>query len=133
MTPLRPGDYVVGVGGCWIWQLKRCRGGYGRCRREGRAGGTQQAHRWYYEQLVGPIPDGHQLDHLCRNRACVNPSHMEPVSHAENTRRGDRTKLTWAEVDEIRALPVTNRAASETFGVSIWHVEKIRAGTRWSA
>lgn len=45
------------------------------------------AHRKSYEILVGPIPGGLTIDHLCRNRACINPAHMEPVTNAENTRR----------------------------------------------
>jgi hypothetical protein len=75
------GDYIVDESGCWIWQRYINRHGYGRLARGGKRGTPRQlAHRWYYERLVGPIPDGLELDHLCRNRACVNPDHLEPVT-----------------------------------------------------
>lgn len=70
---------------CWTWTGKQSGGGYGYW-----YGGhpTQRlVHRVVYEALVGQIPDGCQLDHLCRNRLCVNPAHLEPVSPRENTRR----------------------------------------------
>lgn len=69
---------------CWIWiGAKWARYGkfYVRPKRH-------SAHRWGYEALVGPIPDGLELDHLCRNLLCVNPDHLEPVTHEENVRRG---------------------------------------------
>jgi hypothetical protein len=72
--------------GCWVWQLALDRHGYGRVRRSGRSIG---AHRWLYEQLVGLVPNGLELDHLCRNKRCVNPAHLEPVTHRENMRRSD--------------------------------------------
>jgi hypothetical protein len=51
-------------------------------------GRAVRAHRYAYEQLVGPIPEGLVLDHLCRNRLCINPLHLEPVTIGENIRRG---------------------------------------------
>ena len=71
--------------GCWIWQATTTPNGYGQFRVDGR---MVYAHRFAYELLVGPIPEGLELDHLCRVRNCVNPAHMEPVTHAENMRRG---------------------------------------------
>lgn len=71
--------------GCWVWQRATTKsGGYGQIRVGGR---IQMAHRYYYEKHVGPIPAGLHIDHLCKNTVCVNPSHLEPVTQAENNRR----------------------------------------------
>jgi hypothetical protein len=71
--------------GCWLWTGSVGRNGYGViC--IGRA--LVKAHRYSYEQHVGPIPSGMQLDHLCRVRHCVNPAHLEPVTNRENVVRG---------------------------------------------
>lgn len=72
--------------GCWLWQMHINKYGYGRLSRK-KAGDTSLAHRISYEQFVGPIPDGFQIDHLCRVRNCVNPAHLEPVIYVENRRR----------------------------------------------
>ena len=77
--------------GCWIWQGARFRsGGYGAVTIRRR---TQRVHRLLYEALIGPIPAGFELDHLCRRPECANPNHLEPVTHAENIRRGLRGRL----------------------------------------
>lgn len=70
--------------GCWIWTGAATKG-YGQVKRNGI---QHAAHRYAYQHLVGPIPAGLVLDHLCRETRCVNPAHLEPVTNAENIRRG---------------------------------------------
>lgn len=72
--------------GCWIWTAGKVRG-YGKWMVSGR---HWRAHRYAWEALVGPIQAGLELDHLCRVIACVNPAHIEPVTHKENLRRSRR-------------------------------------------
>lgn len=81
-----PISLVKGVEGrCWPWDGKLNNKGYGSI---GISGSTVGAHRWPYEQERGAIPAGLHADHLCRNRACVRPSHIEPVTCRVNTLRG---------------------------------------------
>lgn len=75
---------VDDVNGCWVWRRGRDSHGYGTIHVQRKQVG---AHRVSYETFVGPIPEGLQLDHLCRNRACVNPGHLEPVTSRINTNR----------------------------------------------
>lgn len=76
--------------GCWLWTGALNSRGYGCVGRDGRRFLT---HRYAYEALVGTIPEGLTIDHLCGVKACCNPEHLEPVSGAENTRRA-RALLT---------------------------------------
>ena len=76
---------------CWVWTGKVDRDGYGNRRARGPGNGVAKTHRIAYTWLVGPIPVGMTLDHLCRNPSCVNPEHLEVVTPAENSRRA-RTK-----------------------------------------
>jgi len=73
-------------GDCWEWRAAEGAGGYGVFRRYG---GNRYAHCVAYEMAKGPIPFGYEIDHLCRHRWCVRPSHLEAVTSIENTRRGD--------------------------------------------
>lgn len=73
--------------GCWTWKGKHVSDGYGQFYLG--QGHNIQAHIYAYEQLIGPVPEGAELDHLCRNRGCCNPAHLEPVTHRENVRRGN--------------------------------------------
>lgn len=126
-------DRVKKTDGCWIWQGPDNGQGYGTLRLPG-VRKKSYAHRVSYEMLVGPIPEGLYLDHLCRNPPCVNPDHLEPVTHAENVRRGlavghtntrgelsGMAKITDREVDQIRALYATggwtHRGLAARFGM----------------
>lgn len=81
--------FIDASGDCWEWVGEQAKGGYGRIS-TGSAGRRTHtlAHRAVWETLVGPIPDGLTIDHLCRNRRCVNPDHLEPVTFRENCLRG---------------------------------------------
>lgn len=69
---------------CWNWTACLDPQGYGRYNHNRK---TKLSHRLAYEEIVGPIPDGLHLDHLCKNRRCLNPEHLEPVTPQENLRR----------------------------------------------
>lgn len=85
---------VDALTGCWVWQGRLDKDGYGAQARVGsRKDGTRRGvrpHRFMYENLIGTIPPPLVPDHLCRNRACGNPWHMEPVTRLVNHQRGLR-------------------------------------------
>lgn len=106
-------EYLVDEHGCWVWQRSMSQG-YGRC-----ADGTG-AHRVFWERSRGPIPQDLEIDHLCRNRACVNPDHMELVTHRENMQRSLRTKVTAAVYTEMREkylAGATQTEIAQAFGL----------------
>jgi hypothetical protein len=89
---LLAGCVVDAETGCWVWQRAKNAKGYGRVLIGSRVDGTRRvvyAHRLSYELHVGPVPDGLDLDHLCRNTSCCNPAHLEPVTRRENVLRGE--------------------------------------------
>ncbi len=107
---------------CWLWCGQRGQGGYGIFQAGLLREGTKRrvrAHRWAYEHLVGPVPDGLVLDHTCHNddpgcdggptcvhRTCVNPDHLEPVSSAVNARRGRTGRWRKAQALTITRCPL---------------------------
>lgn len=114
---------------CWIWKLSRDRDGYG-VEWDGRS--MRRAHRVAFERDRGTIPAGLTLDHLCRERSCVRPDHLEPVSQAENCRRGSRAKLTIEQVDEIRRARGSQRVIARRYGISVSQVSRIKRGKSWN-
>lgn len=90
---------------CWTWLGSVKDNGYGSVRM---AGKTYTVHRLVYEHLIGPIEEGMELDHLCRNRLCSNPEHLEPVTHQENGRRG------------LSGFSLTGKCRSGKHGPSQW-------------
>ena len=129
-----PGFVVDPASGCWFWQgYVNHVTGYGGMRIEGRV--SVSAHRAYYLKHRGQIPAGYALDHLCRTKRCVNPAHLEAVSGATNTRRGPQTRLTEAQVADMRALVAGGAMQKDVawrFGIARSHVSKIVSGRKWA-
>lgn len=84
---------------CWLWTGSISSSGYGRLSVANR---PAYAHRIMYELVVGPIPAGLHIDHLCRNRACVNPDHLEPVTPHENTLGRGLGRVAIAHRERLR-------------------------------
>lgn len=124
-------SYIVETTGCWRWTRSKTTAGYGHFHVGGH---YYQAHRLLYVLTRGPVTTT-AMDHLCRNRWCVNPAHLEPVSHRENIRRGRGTRLTPAKVREVRdavAAGGSYRAVGRAFGIDHSTVCRIVTGSRWA-
>lgn len=129
--------------GCWNWTGCTANG-YGKATRGKR---SLLLHRWVYEQLVGPIPEGMHLCHTCDNRACLNPDHLfigtNADNHADKVRKGRQAKgegngaakLNRAQVETIRAMKESGCRQvyiARIFGVSEATISMVINGKRWS-
>lgn len=124
--------YVSDPTGCWRWIKGKTTSGYGHFSIRGV---YYQAHKIAYILHGGHIPPAFELDHLCRHRWCVNPAHLEPVTHKTNVRRGSSTRLTPERVEAIRRAVtggLSYRQVGPRFGVDYSTVSRIMTGTRWS-
>lgn len=120
-------DVVAGplATSCWVWRGEKDRLGYP-------FRGTVLVYREMWEQKFGRVPGGLELDHLCRNTSCVNPDHLEAVTHAENIRRGKTAKITHDIAATIRSESGSLRAIGRKYGLHHTTVMDIRRGTSWT-
>lgn len=119
---------------CWVWSGCISENGYPRAGVVASCG-SQMAHRIFWERDNGPVPAGLDLDHLCRNRACVNPVHLEPVTRSQNLRRSPlvgKRKLSPAQVLEIRGSTASGPELAKRFGVSRTTICQIRLRRTWT-
>ena len=96
-------------GSCWEWRGSKDRGGYGKLKTRGK---VLYAHRESYEHQEGEIPYPLELDHLCRNHGCVNPKHLEPVTHKVNLQRGDFANARKTHCPQGHEYDHTNKVGS---------------------
>jgi hypothetical protein len=106
--------------GCWQMKVSLSEWGYGRIKHEGR---QVMVHRLAYEAFVGPIPEGLVIDHLCRNRGCINPDHLEAVTESENIRRG--TSPTAANARKTHCKHGHEFTPENTYLKGTWRICRI--------
>jgi hypothetical protein len=117
---------------CWIWQGACISGGYAEVW-DTPSGRPVTLHRKMYQERFGPVPKGLVIDHLCRNRNCVNPDHLEAVTSAVNSQRGAAAKLTVEKVREIHALAgsLSRSELARRYGVSFNTIDSILKNEMW--
>ena len=120
----------VADNGCWLWMAAKING-YGRYG-QGR-GRHVAAHRFSYETLIGAIPSGLEIDHLCLTKHCVNPAHLEPVTHSENIRRAFVNGQAKGQAQPTKGLKMVERRNShcpQGHDLSVHGLEKPGHGWR---
>jgi len=135
-------------GDCWLWTGSRNAAGYGRFQLAGRGGKYVGPHRFSYEMVNGPVPDGMVVMHSCDNPSCVNPAHLSVGTHKDNTAdmiakgrkssaapkgsANGKAKLTPDQVRFIRASTLSQSATARALGVSHGAVRGVLTGRTWS-
>lgn len=120
---------------CWIWKFAISNAGYGVFANQTRISNSRLAHRESFVRAKGTIPVGLTLDHLCGVTSCVRPDHLEPVTHAENVRRGKRARMTPAireEIFRLRKDGLTQVSIAEKVGLSRSAVRSLLVGKTWT-
>ncbi len=129
---IEPTDYSVVECGyhtaCWVAKTRKSNGRYPLMRLAGR---EIYMHRAMFEQEVGTIPAGMQIDHLCRFTYCIRPEHLDLVTPVQNVRRSRATKLTVAQAKRARYEGENARVLAAELGVSEFLIYQIRQGKIW--
>lgn len=129
-----PAEYAIDENGCWVWQGRMDDRGYGLCFRDGH----QRAHRLYWAEAHGPIPEGFHVHHKCKNRACVNPDHLEAVDPRDHFKehylkeRGRDVEFVLAIREAGRQPGASYRKVAKEFGVHFNTVRRYWEAETWA-